>query len=64
MNQKEKDINKLSEILKDMHGMYIVKKAIAIHDGSYYKDQNKFHKDFYTDYAKKILNELVEWNSQ
>ena len=60
MRIQEKDINKLTEILEDMHGMYIVAKAIAIHDGSYYKDQNKFHKDFYTDYAKKILNKLKE----
>jgi len=53
MNKKE-----LVELLKQMHGEYLVWKAKKIISGEYYDIEDKLKNKFYGRYADKILKKL------
>lgn len=56
------DRKELIELLKEMHGEYMVWKAKKIISGEYYRNpatgEDKLKEKFYGDYADKILRKL------
>ena len=45
----------LIELLEEMHGEYLVLKAVTINSGEYYSNEDGIKDKFYGDYADKIL---------